>query len=204
MGFVSGAYVAAELFDVVGQQLPRDTQLAITDAGAVVKAGPDVDEGGVTRQLSVGGRTWTLTVGVPGEPDYAIPLVLLAISLMLTAVVQLAITLARRRERSLEASGRRFRVEAFHAEALGSLSQAMMEADDLLGVIDAIDRSCVETFGASSVRVGLLERDGSTLEIHRSKPQEGAVLVTQPERLAIGSDASDRTEHPWPSHGDRS
>ena len=165
VGFVSGAYVSADLIDLVERRLPPGTKLAILDEGEVVQGDPSLVNTGVSKEVSVGGRTWDLAVAVPGTPNYVVPVVLFIVSLLLAAIVQLAISLARRREQGLESTSRRLRAEANRAEALGVLSEALLEAERESAVLTAIAACSASAFGASQVRVGVLGTDGVTIEV---------------------------------------
>ena len=119
----------------------------------------------MTREVSVGGRRWLVGVVVPGNTDLVGPLGLLLAALALAGLVQLAISLARRREEALEASRRRLRADARRSEAMQTMAAALLDAHDVDAVVEAMVRCAREATGAVSVTLGLLDEEGSALEI---------------------------------------
>ena len=167
VGFVSGAYVIEELIGLVERQLPLGTTLAIVDDGAVVRGDTSMAGDPITRQLEIGGRTWTLSVFVPGGPSIWAPIALLLAGLLLAGFVQVAISLARRREQMLEDSGRRLRAEAKRAEALRDLADALLEAEGERSLVAAIVRCSGAPFEAVDVELGVIAADGRTIHVIR-------------------------------------
>src|SRR4029079_852669 len=106
------AYRTEELVSLVQHQLPADTQLVVLDGGQALYGDPSVASDAVTREVSVGGRRWLVGVVVPGNTDLVGLLGLLLAALALAGLVQLAISLARRREEALEAARPRVRGDA--------------------------------------------------------------------------------------------
>jgi serine phosphatase RsbU (regulator of sigma subunit)/CHASE1-domain containing sensor protein/anti-sigma regulatory factor (Ser/Thr protein kinase) len=165
VGFVTAAYRTDELVSLVQHQLPADTQLVVLDGGQALYGDPAVAPDAVTREVSVGGRRWLVGVIVPGNTDLVGPLGLLLAALALAGLVQLAISLARRREEALEASRRRLRADARRSEAMQTMAAALLDAHDVDAVVESMVRCAREATGAVSVTLGLLDEEGSSLEI---------------------------------------
>ena len=192
VGFVSSAYSSRDLVAMVEQRLPEGTRLTIFDGSSVVSGDPDDAEDAETRDVSVGGRRWTVGVVVPGDANLAGSLWLLLAGLALAGMVQLAISLARRRETMLEESRHRLRAEARRNETMQMLSSALLEAEDAEEVLGALVRCSREQVGADLVVLGLLSDDGSTVEIRPAKEGvgtgSGARTDTLEGRLPIDAD----------------
>jgi CHASE1-domain containing sensor protein/anti-sigma regulatory factor (Ser/Thr protein kinase)/GAF domain-containing protein len=167
VGFVSGLYSSDELIALVEQQLPSGTRLAIFDGDQVVRGDRSSEQEGITRQLTIGGRAWTLSVVVPGGPGIWGPFALFIAGVLLAGFVQAAISLARRREEILEVSGRRLQAEAKRSDAIRELSGALLDAEDEPAVIAAIVRCAGAPFGATEVELGVISDDGRTIEVFR-------------------------------------
>ena len=167
VGFVSGSYVIEELIDLVELQLPPGTTLAIVDDDDVVRGDSSMSGDPITRQLGIGGRTWTLAVFAPGEPSIWAPVALLLAGLLLAGFVQVAISLARRREQMLEDSGRRLQADAKRAEALRDLADALLGAEGERSLVAAIVRCSGAPFEALDVELGVIATDGRTIHVIR-------------------------------------
>ncbi len=178
VGFVSGAYVATDLIALVERQLPAGTALMIADGGVSIH-GDSSSPADVTRQVALGGRTWTVGVAVPQESSFVAPIALLLVGMLLAGVVQLTIRLARRREQLLAVTDRRMRAEAQHADSLGALSESLLEAHGVPAVAATIMRSATDAAHANDARLGVLTDDGTTIEIFgRGAPEHADAPLT--------------------------
>ena len=178
VGFVSGSYVSDELIDLVERQLPAGTRLLILDEDAVVRGDVSIAADSISEQVDIGGRTWDLSVSVPGGPSIWAPMALFFAGVLLAGFVQMAISLARRREQMLEDSGRRLQADAKRAEALHDLADSLLEAHGEGDLVAAIAGCFAAPFGASRVELGVTSIDGQTIHIYRGLGTDDADALT--------------------------
>jgi serine/threonine-protein kinase RsbW len=165
VGYVSGSYLTSDIASLVQQRLPRGTSLRITDGSRLISgsATPLPDER--LQQIEIGGRTWTVAVTTTASAGIRAPLGLLVAGLILAALVQLAITLARRREMALTRERIRLEREARRTEAVQTLSSALLTVDSDEAFATALLHRCRDVFEADRCTVGLLIEEGTTVEL---------------------------------------
>jgi serine/threonine-protein kinase RsbW len=165
VGYVSASYLTSDIAALVQQRLPRGTGLRILDGSRLVSGSVEPMSGELGQRIEIGGRTWTVATTSTAGTDIRGPLALLLVGLALTGLVQLVITLARRREISLEQERRRLEHDARRTGAMQSLSSSllMMDSDDAFATV--LLHRCQEVFEADRCTVGLSVEDGSAMEL---------------------------------------
>jgi serine phosphatase RsbU (regulator of sigma subunit)/CHASE1-domain containing sensor protein/anti-sigma regulatory factor (Ser/Thr protein kinase) len=165
VGYVSASYLTSDIASLVRQRLPRGTGLRILDGTRLVSGSAQPMSGERSQRIEIGGRTWTVAVTSTATASIRGPLGLLLAGLLLAGLVQLVITLARRREIALEQVRLRLEREARRTVAMQSLSSSllMIDSDDAFATI--LLHRCQEVFEADRCAVGLLVEGGSALEL---------------------------------------
>jgi serine/threonine-protein kinase RsbW len=205
VGLVTAVYTASDLITLVEQRLPPGTMLNVQDGRRVVEGTTPPGEGGASQPFEVGGRRWVVTVDSGRTPGLSIPIGLLVAGVGLAALVQMAITMARRRELALKTARLRLEAQARRTEALQALSGALLEAK----AVSAVGEALLETSSrAVDARTGVValtrdDRRGFDLAAMRGVPADvPRMSVTLPSdaRLPLTDAAVSGTEVLLPTY----
>jgi GAF domain-containing protein/anti-sigma regulatory factor (Ser/Thr protein kinase) len=165
VGYVSASYLTSDIAAIVEQRLPRGTGLRITDGNRLVSGSVEPMAEARSQRIDIGGRTWTIAVTTTATAGVLGPIGLLLAGLALAGLVQLAISLARRRELALERERIRLEREARRTEAMQSLSSVLLTLDSDEAIATAVLHRCQEVFEADRCTIGLLVDGGSSIEL---------------------------------------
>jgi CHASE1-domain containing sensor protein/transcriptional regulator with GAF, ATPase, and Fis domain len=158
VGFVTTVYSGADLTDTVMNTLPASTRFTVRDGDALLATTSDAPSGGVSREVDVNGRTWTVQVQDRRGVDRDLQWSVAAFAALLAA----GLIILFRRSEAHDAHARQ------SARVIGrtaDVAQALAAAGTVEEVDAVIREQLASVLGAQAASIGVVDHDRGVLRL---------------------------------------